>query len=316
MTPDGTVTVLYAFTGGATDGIGPRAPLIRAMDGNFYGTTSGGGGASGGGGTVFRMTPDGNVAILHAFAGGTDGQFPETALIQATDGSLYGTNDGDFGSNGGTVFRVTSDGTYTVLHDFVVDTDGSFPSALVQASDGNFYGTNASGGGLTQGTVFQMAPDGTVIVLHAFAGPDGDGASPSPFSGLIQATDGNFYGTTQLGASFPYYVFGTVFTMTPAGAVAVLHDFSGDPDSLYGVQPAAALVQGTDGNFYGTTPAPSGGTVFQIAPDGTPTLLHQFAGADGGGPSALLQAADGKFYGTTLQGGPSGLGVVFRLTMP
>ena len=133
-------------------------------------------------------------------------------------------------------------------------------------------------------------------VVHAFTGADGT----NPYASLIQGTDGNFYGTTSSGGNFN---FGTVFQMTPSGAVTVLHAFTGGTD---GGSPYASLIQATDGNFYGTASAGGmgAGTVFQITPSGAFTVLHAFTGADGAAPyAALIQGADGNFYGTTANGG-------------
>jgi uncharacterized repeat protein (TIGR03803 family) len=331
MTAAGTVTLLHAFTGGTTDGASPHAALIQAADGSFYGTTSVGGPSNVG--TVFKMTAAGSVTLLHAFAGGTaDGANPHAALIQATDGNFYGTTTNGGASGRGTVFKITAAGTVTVLHAFAGGTtDGAFPyAALIQATDGNFYGTTSEGASNPDfasgnGTVFKMTPAGTVTVLHAFTpcimpGPTcdtPDGASP--IAGLIQATDGNFYGTTLVGGAFG---FGTVFNMTPAGTVGLLHSFSGLED---GNNPAAALIQATDGNLYGTTSSNvriGAGTVFKMTAAGIITVVHTFGLTGdqtlGGSPlPALIQATDGSFYGTTLRGGtPDGRGVVFRLATP
>jgi uncharacterized repeat protein (TIGR03803 family) len=299
-----TETILHRFANG-TDGAQPWAALIQATDGNFYGTTVYGGGSTncntvgpGGCGTVFKMTPDGTVTVLHAFVGGTDGAYPEAPLIQAADGNFYGTTSQGGGVTNceggvqridcGTVFQMTPDGIVTVLHAFA-GTDGGNPgAALLQANDGNFYGTTntcASG----SGTIFQMTPDGTVTVLHVFN--DGQNYYPA----LIQATDGNFYGTN----------VGAVFQMTPDGTFTVLHVFAGGTD---GGQTYASLIQATDGNFYGTTyygGVPfNGGTVFQMTSDGTATVRHAFAGGtEGHWPyAAVIQATDGNFYGMA-QGG-------------
>jgi uncharacterized repeat protein (TIGR03803 family) len=323
--------ILHAF-GGSPDGASPDAPLIQGADGNFYGTTYEGGGEGCGGrgcGTVFRMTPDGTVMILHAFAGGTDGIYPGAALIQTADGNFYGTTavGGGIGFCGyggcGTAFQMTTDGIVTILHAFGGGTDGAFPaaSALIQATDGNFYGTTYEGGGagcgsVGCGTAFRMTPDGTVTILHAFAGGI-DGATP--YAALIQATDGNFYGTTEHGGGVGCEAFGgcgTVFQMTPDGAVTILHAFASGTDGVYPTRP---LMQASDGNFYGTTEDGGGvgceayggcGTAFRMTPDGTVTILHAFAGGtDGAYPlGALLEATDGNFYGTTLTGGGAGCG--------
>src|SRR5450759_4522754 len=149
-------------------------------------------------------------------------------------------------------------------------------------------------------------------VLHAFAGSDGQ----LPFAGLMQAGDGNFYGTTYQGGTGDA---GTVFKITPAGALTTLHSFVGSDGSA----PYAGLVQGTDGNFYGTTHSGGTsalGTVFKITPGGTLTTLHSFAVsegqfpyAEGEGPYAgLVQGSDGNFYGTAVSGGTSGNGTVFK----
>jgi uncharacterized repeat protein (TIGR03803 family) len=287
------------------------------------------------------MTAAGAVTLLHAFAGGTtDGANPNAALIQATDGNLYGTTTNGGASDRGTVFKITAAGTLTVLHAFAGGTtDGAWPyAALIQAADGNFYGTTEHGGaslpgGVGSGTVFKMTPAGTVTVLHAFMpwttpGPRCpgpmcdtlDGASPE--APLIQAADGSFYGTTAGGGAFG---IGTVFNMTPDGSVKLLHSFNDgfNPDLADGANPVAALLQATDGNFYGTASTSrfgsEHGAVFKMTPAGILTGLHTFGVSGnpplGAGPAAaLIQAADGSFYGTTVF--YSDPGVVFRLATP
>src|SRR5882762_9260688 len=236
----------------------PQAPLIQGTDGNFYGTTVNGGAFSVG--TVFQLTPAGTLTVLHEFAGGTDGAAPAAGLIQAADGNFYGTTSQGGASNAGTVFQLTPAGTLTVLHEFAGgSTDGAAPCAgLIQASDRNFYGTTVNGGASSVGTVFQLTPAGAVSVLHSFTGGT-DGAAP--FAGLIQATDGNFYGTTVNGGGSGA---GTVFQLTPAGAVSVLYAFTGETD---GAAPVAGVIQAADGNFYGVTQsggALGGGTAFRL----------------------------------------------------
>ena len=289
------VTILNSFAG-VKDAAAPVAALIQATDGNFYGTTLLGGAS--GQGTVFKMTPAGTVTVLHVFAGGTDGAQPAAALIQATDGNFYGTTESGGASGKGTVFRMTPSGTVTVLHAFSGGADGSLPVApLIQATDGNFYGTASAGGASGNGTVFKMTPSGTVTVLYAFTGGADGGKPEAP---LIQATDGNFYGTTD---------GGTVFRMTPSGTLTTLSSIGGNPNGL---------VQATDGNFYGTTRNGGGlGTVYRMTSSGTVTLLHSFTrGGAGITPNAaLIQATDGNLYGTTSQtdiGVPGG--TVFQMT--
>jgi uncharacterized repeat protein (TIGR03803 family) len=326
---------LHAFDG--TDGNGPEAALLLASDGNFYGTTLGGGTGSNpncpsGCGTVFKITPTGVLTTLHNFDW-TDGAFPEAALVQATDGDLYGTTSGggtrsnpNCSSGCGTVFKITPEGALTTLHNFDW-TDGAFlRAALVQASDGNFYGTTPQGGTGSNpncsyyygcGTVFKITPTGVLTTLHNFDWTDGSFVT----AGLVQASDGNFYGTTGAGAVGPGY--GTVFKITPEGALTTLHNFDGNDGSG-----ANGLVQAADGNFYGTTTyggSYGNGTVFKITPEGALTTLHNFDGNDGSFTTAgLMQASDGNFYGTTGTGGVNnrgnycgpigGCGTIFKMT--
>jgi uncharacterized repeat protein (TIGR03803 family) len=204
-----------------------------------------------------------------------------------------------------------SPATESVIHAFDANTDGIGPVAnVVQGSDGNFYGTTHRGGTSNLGTVFKITPAGVETVLYSFGGGTTDGSTP--YAALILGRDGNFYGTTSNGGTNGY---GTVFRITPAGAETVLYSFAGGITD--GSFPAAALIQDSDGNFYGTTQAGGTGnfgTVFRITPAGVETVLHFFAGGttDGGFPTAaLIRGGDGIFYGTTLNGGSSNLGTVY-----
>ncbi len=149
----------------------------------------------------------------------------------------------------------------------------------------------------------------TLTPLYQFSGTDG----ANPFAGLVQGSDGNFYGTTNFGGTSD---FGTVFKITPTGALTTLHRFSGTAGGD-GARPRR-LIQGNDGNFYGTTRrggTSNVGTVFQITPAGVLTILHSFNSSDGDGPQAgLIQGNDGSFYGTTSAGGQSGHGTAFKIT--
>jgi uncharacterized repeat protein (TIGR03803 family) len=306
ITPAGAQTVLWSF-GNGSDGQEPYAGLIQGTDGNFYGTTYLGGAHSAG--TVFKITPTGVETVLYSFGTGSDGQNPEAALVQGTDGNFYGTSTigGAYGE--GTVFKITAAGAETVLWSFGNGSDGKNPEAgLVQGTDGNFYGTTFAGGAYGEGTVFKITAAGAETVLWSFGnGNDGQ----EPYAGLIQGTDGNFYGTTvQGGASSD----GTTFKITPAGVETVLWSFGGGND---GQEPYAGLIQGTDGNFYGTTVqggANSYGTIFKITPAGVETVLYSFEpGSDAEFPTAaLIQGTDGHFYGTTYEGGANGDGTVFK----
>ena len=312
---------LYSFCPqtGCADGANPSGALVQGSDGNFYGTTASGGAHESG--TVFRITPAGRLTTLHSFAGWPKGGGSPTGLVQGIDGNLYGTTS-DGGPNCGppgcgTVFKITRAGKLTTLHSFTnVGGDGIRPDDMVQATDGNFYGTTFYGGrlsGPSYGTVFRMTPRGALTIVYDFCAQPGcaDGAYPN---GLVQATDGNFYGTTNGGE----INFGTVFKITASAALTTLHSFgsqSGD-----GTTPAAALIQATDGDFYGTTtmggnPETDSGTIFKITPAGKLTTLFEFGRDSGGGAGGLIQATNGKLYGETSAGGASGYGTVFSLAV-
>ncbi len=309
MTPGGSVTVLYSFTA-MTDGGFSMSPLIQARDGNFYGTTVGEGGAADG--TVFRITPAGSFTTLHVFVH-SDGSAPWTGLVEGLDGFLYGATQSGGDHDRGVLFRISTAGDFAVLHSFDGAVEGGAPRGeLIQGFDGNFYGTTASGGTGSQGTVFRMTPGGDVTVIHTFIADPSDGAEP--LAALVQAVDGNFYGTTQAGGLAN---LGTVFRLTPGGTFTVLHSFSGGDD---GWHPSAPLLVSSDMKLYGTTqfgpmaPAFNGlGTIFSMTLGGTLTTLHQFDGSDATNPvSGLIHARDGNFYGTVQSGGPT-FGIAYRL---
>jgi uncharacterized repeat protein (TIGR03803 family) len=249
----------------------------------------------------------------------TNGAGPNMALVQGTDGNFYGTTYDGGAKNAGTIFRMTASGELTTLYSFCTQTncpDGSFLySGLVQGTDGNYYGTTVAGGANGEGTVYKITPGGVFTRLHSFNSTDG----AQPWAGLTQGTDGRFYGTTSWGGA---YNNGTIFRITPEGILTTLYSFCAVYLCPDGSTPFGGLVQGADGNFYGTTTrggvseSCSGcGTVFEIAPSGKLATLHSFTSIDGSDPLAgLIQAADGNFYGNTNGGGTNGSGTVFRIT--
>jgi uncharacterized repeat protein (TIGR03803 family) len=254
----------------------------------------------------------------------TDGSQPVAGLIQASDGTLYGTTRFGGASHRGAIFQVAPDGSgFALLHSFTGGADdGERPVAgLIQDPDGTLYGTSELGGSSSAGTVFRMAPDGSgFAVLHSFTGGAEDGQFP--VASLIQGPDGTLYGTTQIGGVGPCAVgggCGTVFQIAPDGSgYAVLHFFTGSTTD--GSQPLAGLIQGPDGTLYGTTVVGGirdAGTIFQMAPDGSGfALLHSFTigEADGDQPAGgLIQGPDGALYGTTAAGGSSNTGTVFQI---
>jgi uncharacterized repeat protein (TIGR03803 family) len=346
ITTSGKLTALHSFDG--TDGWYPLAGLVQGTNGDFYGTTYYGGARAmctldDGCGTVFKITPSGKLTTLYnGFCYPCPGGFyPEAGLIEGTDGKFYGTTTYGGANNdsspAGMVFSITPRGKLTTVYSFCehssdyLCTDGAEPNMLVQAADGNFYGTALVGGESTCfdwgcGTIFRITPSGSFTRLYSF-GRKGHGNYPN---GLIQATDGNFYGTTFFGGinSCPEGGCGTVFKITPRGKLTTLYKFTGGKDGFAPV----GLVQGTDGNFYGTTiddgPIEGDGrygTVFSITAKGKLTTLYEFTGGnDGGYPDGgLIQDTDGKFYGATVQGGgandtcnpPYGCGTVFSLSV-
>ena len=202
----------------------------------------------------------------------------------------------------------------TNLYSFGNRPDGGYPRAgLVQGNDGNFYGTTYSRGTSNLGTVFRISPGGSETNLYSFVGSPNDGQNPS--AGLVLGSDGNFYGTTYHGGT---YNSGTVFRINFSGSETNLYSFGSSPTD--GTQPPYGLMQGNDGNFYGTTYTgwtSNLGTVFRISPDGGETNLYSFVGSpnDGQNPSSgLVQGRDGNYYGTTGVGGTSNLGTVFRMS--
>jgi uncharacterized repeat protein (TIGR03803 family) len=261
-------------------------------------------------GIVFSLTGAGTLSTIYNFGGSGDGENPEAGLIQGSDGFLYGTTYSGGAKGAGTVFKVGTSGGLTTLHYFTGSSDGGYPqAALVQGSDSNYYGTTSGGGTSVQGTIFIVTPSGEFMPEYSFTG----GANGSnPKAGLVQGTSGLFYGTTYSGGASNA---GAIFSYSIANGLTALYNFTGGED---GANPQGALVEGTDGNMYGTTfdGGYGFGTVFRITTNGVLTVLWIFGdGSDGGNPAAgLILGQDGNFYGTTTTGGSSGTGTIFKIT--
>jgi uncharacterized repeat protein (TIGR03803 family) len=332
VTPAGKLTTIYNFCSqkNCADGAMPSA-LVLGANGNFYGTTNSGGAnnvdicGGGGCGTFFEISPAGKLTTLHSFCAQqncADGT--AFTLVQATNGNFYGAGgggnqNGDAGcpTGCGTIVEITPKGKLTTVYSFCPGTsctDGEFPQSVMQSSNGNFYGVTLYAGGNGGGVVFELTPAGKLTVLYSFCKEANcaDGYQPSGM--LAQAANGNFYGTTRYGG---VNYGGTAFELTPTGKLTILHKFCSQTNCKDGSNPLEGLVQGTDGNFYGTTYAGGTaqsalcngcGTAFEIAPGGKLSTLYNFCSrtncTDGALPTqALMQAPNGTFYGITDFGG-------------
>lgn len=333
-----THTVLHSFDW--TDGADPNAGLVQGINGNFYGATTYGGAAGNClyscAGTIFEITPEDTFKVLYQFcslANCADGNFPYATLLQATNGNLYGTTNAGGANGAGTVFEITPSGRLITLYSFCSKrgcADGDSPTAaLIEGTDHNFYGTTLIGGRQGGGTIFKITPAGKLITLYSFCALDKCSDGESPHGGLVQASNGNFYGTTTIGGSAILgrcdAGCGTVFELTSPGTLTTLYTFCSRANCIDGWEPVGGLVQAADGNLYGTTlfggigevcGFPGCGTVFQLTPTGTLTTLHSFC-IEGGcsdsfAPSAALAlGSNGLLYGT-VEGG--GYGAAFETT--
>jgi len=221
----GAFSKLHSFMG--TDGEYPNVSMVAGSNGNLYGATLEGGSFDGSGtGTFYEMTPGGKVTPLHTFepaqVAGSSG-----AIIQGKNGNFYGTDIGG-GNGAGTIYEVTPAGDVTVLYTFCSETDckdGSTPyGAMIIGSDGNFYGTTYAGGANTTacnagcGTLFQITPAGKLTTLHSFCSEANCTDGSQPEGGLLQETNGTFYGTTYSGGTNnlgTIYSLSTATTQTP-----------------------------------------------------------------------------------------------------
>lgn len=310
ITPAGAVSKLVDFTV-APGCAGEYSPLVEGRDGNLYGTSMCTGDADKDG-RVYRITPGGSLVDVIVFNGQL-GKFP-TGLTLARDGSFYGTTrlGGAYGQ--GTIFQLSAAGELKIIYSFQ-DSEGHYPMApVIEGADGNLYGTTSQGGAEGHGTAFKVTPSGTLTALGDFT--LGTGSSPPSYpNGLIQAADGSLYGTIQYGGKGAY--LGSLFKVNPAGGITVLVQFNGASE---GGLPNGLLVAGADGAIYGTTSCAlscgvggqsTGGTVFQLLPNGALRDIGAFP-KSAGTPGPLVLGADGKFYGgITLQ--PSGILQIYRV---
>ena len=336
MSPSGGMTLLHSFDYSAGDGIGPQSGLTLSTNGTFWGTTEGEDFFDGN--VIFYMTASGALTVFNVL-GGANGGDPIAPPVQGMDGNFYGmtpaggnTSLCTYGNGGcGVIYKITPAGKFNVIHTFD-QTNGANPDdPLLLGTDGNFYGTTFYGGTINgkyngNGVVFKVTPQGKYAPIYVFCAQPNclDGGQPA--DGLVQGSDGNFYGTTIIGGTHLYSNFfgGTIFKLTPAGQYTILYNFCSQPNCADGGEAVAGLVQGTDGNFYGTTEvggANGNGTIFQITPEGQYTVLHSFDFTDGNAPeSPLTLGTNGILYGQTYDGGTgpcinTRCGVFFSLNM-
>jgi uncharacterized repeat protein (TIGR03803 family) len=334
-----TFAVLHSFE--LADGPQPaQSGLIQGLNGQLYGTTAEGGLNSQG--SIFKMTSGGTLTTVYSFcAPGTlgncvDASYPG-ALVLGANGSIYGTTGQGGAYNVGTIFIMSPSGEVIAPSNFCalgtdptgiqVNACGANPvGALVQARNGIFWGVAQYGGTLGQGAKFEMGPRGGFGSVSSFACIELNcNGAVEVAAGLIQGTDGNFYGTSEEGGTGAFgsgQFGGSVYQITPQGNINTIYSFCSLIDCQDGQGSMGALVEGPNGNFYGTTPYggtgtacvnPSPtilgcGTVFQITPAGTLTTLYNFCSQsgcpDGQNPIAgLILGSDGNFYGTTYNGG-------------
>ena len=311
VTPRGVVSVLHSFDG--TDGSYPNVNPVRDGAGNLYGTTSqGGASADCSCGTVFKLTPDGELTVLHSFTGGY--AYPSGLTLDSA-GNLYGF---EYATNAnGSVFKVTPDGTFSVVYNFCSLSncaDGSAPvGRLIVDRAGNLYGTTNRGGQFNQGTVFELTPEYAESVLYSFTeGVDGG----NPVGKLTQDAEGNMYGVTYAGGATLSSAYGTVFKITPAGVESVLYSFCRLTNCTDGARPAGALVLDASGNLYGTTilgGTHDAGVVFKITPLGVESVLEDLTIDADGGNGVVVDKA-GNVYMEIYSGGRSREGAVAKLT--
>jgi len=356
ISPDGVETVIHSFNIGPAEGANPIG-LIQATDDFLYGTTSNGGTPAcprpapdilfppghnidySGCGTVFKLSLQGELTVLHYFTGGQDGNQPIASLVESSPGRFYGeTLSGGLANSSctligcGLIFSVDSTGDERTVHAFNIESgDGALPAGLTLGKDGNLYGTAGFGGAYNQGLVFKLTPQGAQTVLFSFMDIAADG-NPHPNGPPVQGSDGSLYGTTlyggaSLSGNFALCEFGcgTIYKISPTGEMSIVYAFV---DVANGVLPQGTLIAGTDGTLlgiasYGGNTAvcqPAGcGTVFQLTHPGAASAIYEFDQPVNGTavqprlPSSLIQGGGGYLYGTA-DGGDFGEGIVFKIS--
>src|SRR4030095_1643453 len=320
ITQAGAATTLAEFSdNGPLNPRNPRAPLLQAENGDFYGVTVDGGTEKLG--TIFKITSAGVLTFLAEFTGidsFNKGAFPRAALIQTGPDDFYGVTSKGGAADAGTIFHMTANGVLTTLVEFTGEggpNRGASPdSSLLLGSDMNLHGTTAGGGAHGFGTVFTMTPEGVLTTQVDFADDPAGIKGAYPEATLIQASDGNYYGTTATGGATGD---GTIFRVTPAGELTTLVEFTGRRGKNRGTRPIGALFQASDGNLYGTTSfggKSNYGTAFGMTLGGQLTTVAELTYKDGAYPeTGFVLGSDGNLYTTTALGGDFGAGAIIRL---
>jgi uncharacterized repeat protein (TIGR03803 family) len=320
---DGTETVVYAFAGG-TDGARPNAGVIAGPDGVLYGTTEFGGNGAGcqsatfisaygysGCGTVYEITSAAAENVIYSFQGtGEDGFNVLAGVVLGSNGNLYGSTASGGTYLAGNLFELTPAGVETVLYSFTGGSDGTSPNAVTLGNGGGIFGTANGGGASGLGTVFKLSAKGVFKILHTFTGGPGDGAYPE--TGLLDAGDGNFYGTTPYGGALG---FGSLFKITASGTMTIAYSFTSTGGS---VSPNGPLIENSAGTIFGTTEF--GGTagygfVYEYSAGGFTTLVS-LPGYPAGSANAMAGVTlgdGGNLYGTSSLGGAYDGGTVFKV---
>jgi uncharacterized repeat protein (TIGR03803 family) len=305
-----TFTVLHQFAG-RPDAAYPYEGLITDAKGNFYGTSYKGGAY--GSGAVFKLSKSGVLTVLHSFDGSRDGGCPYSGLVRDATGNLYGTTAEGGTSGFGVVFKVSSGGKETVLHNFTGGVDGIAPfGGLVRNAAGNLYGTTELGGTSGHGTIFKIDAHGTESVLHSFNGSDG--AYPT-YTSLLLDKAGNLYGVTESGGTTNN---GVLYVLHPDRNLTVLHNFRGGKKD--GCFPVGTPVMDANGNLFGAAEqcgSSNQGILWKVSSSGSETVLHNFAGgsADGASPFGGVLLDDHRnLYGETLTGGAFRYGTLYMLS--
>jgi uncharacterized repeat protein (TIGR03803 family) len=281
-------------------GVAPALAPIQLSNGNLYGVAELGGKGANAQGTVWQASTTGNLSVLHTFAPGKPakylgGKYPVISFVQGADHNLYGFTQNGGTTNDGVMYKLLPTGPFQVLRNFCTGACQDLQGPMMLGQDGNFYGAQTNGA-----VIFRITPAGVYSVVHTM-NQTTEGLAQT----IIQGKDGNFYGTGVLGTDLEGNDQGTVFKLTPEGTFSILTTFD------VSVLLSGTLIQASDGNFYGA----AGSTIFRMTPSGAQTTLYTLHGDDGFFALQVQQASDGNLWILSNDGGPTGGGEVFAITL-